>query len=212
MTQPGISFRKIRFVLWAILMVVGLGLLGYQFWVLSQPAPTVVSAKEAMRASITGKFSLVDHHGKPVTEADYRGKWQLVFFGYTHCPDVCPTTLTVVAELMDRLGDQAKAIQPLFVSVDPERDTPATLAEYVDAFHPSIIGLSGTPEQVKDAARSFKVFYAKVGDTEDYSMDHSAYLYVMNRQGQIETVFSYQDEGEKLYQGMVKLLKSDKES
>lgn len=185
-------------------MVVGLSLLGYQAWVATRPVPT---AQEAMRASIPGEFQLVDQTGKTVTKADYQGKWLLIFFGYTHCPDVCPTTLNTVAEVLEKLGDRAGQVQPLFITVDPERDTPEQLADYVGAFDPRIAGLGGTPAQIKKAAQSFKVYYARV-DQEggDYSMDHTAYLYVMDPEGRLESVYSFQDDVEKLYEGVNALL------
>lgn len=136
--------------------------------------------------SIGGPFSLVDHTGKPVTDKDYAGKYKLVFFGFTFCPDICPTELQVLAQAMDALGDDAARVQPLFISIDPQRDTPAQLAEYVAMFHPSITGLTGTPEQVAAVAKAYRVYYAKApgGNGDDYLMDHSTFTYLMGPDGQ----------------------------
>jgi cytochrome oxidase Cu insertion factor (SCO1/SenC/PrrC family) len=114
------------------------------------------------KALIESEFSLVDHTGKAVTDEDFAGKWQLVFFGFTYCPDVCPTTLNDVSVVLEELGDDAEQVQPLFISVDPERDTPKVMADYVANFDPRIVGLTGSPEQVEAAAQAFRVYYAKV--------------------------------------------------
>ena len=100
-------------------------------------------------ALINSEFSLVDHTGKPVTDEDFAGKWQILFFGFTSCPDVCPTTLNDVSLILEELGDGAEQVAPLFISVDPERDTPHVMAEYVANFDPRIVGLTGSPEQIK---------------------------------------------------------------
>jgi cytochrome oxidase Cu insertion factor (SCO1/SenC/PrrC family) len=143
-------------------------------------------------ALITSRFSLVDHTGRPVTERDYLGRWQLVFFGYTSCPDVCPTTLAYMASVLDILGGKADRVAPLFISVDPARDTPEVLAEYVAAFHPRLIGLTGTVEQVAAAAQAFRVYYERMDETaapEGYQMAHSGYIYLMTPKGRFEAAF-----------------------
>jgi cytochrome oxidase Cu insertion factor (SCO1/SenC/PrrC family) len=144
-------------------------------------------------ALIESEFSLVDHTGNPVADEDFAGKWQLVFFGFTTCPDVCPTTLIEVSAVLEELGDDAEQITPLFISVDPERDTPEVMAEYVANFDPRIVGLTGSPEQIKQAARAFRAYYAKVdqeGASDGYTMDHSAFLYLMDPEGAYATHFS----------------------
>lgn len=141
--------------------------------------------------TIGGDFRLVDETGRDVGSADYDGKYRLMFFGFTFCPDICPTELQVIARALDALGPDAEAVEPLFVSVDPERDRPPQLAEYTDLFHPAIVGLTGTPEQVAATARSFRVYYAKVpgSDGRNYTMDHSTYTYLMGPDGKFLTVF-----------------------
>ncbi|MGH6895988.1 MAG: SCO family protein [Geminicoccaceae bacterium] len=149
------------------------------------------------KALIESDFSLVDHTGKPVTEEDFAGKWQLVFFGFTYCPDVCPTTLNDIALVLEELGDDADQVRPLFITVDPERDTPEVMAEYVANFDPRIVGLTGSPDQIKDATQAFRTYYAKAeqeGAPDGYTMDHSAFLYLMDPEGEYATHFSPSDE------------------
>ena len=162
-------------------------------WVLANWLAAHQGSRAAGAALIRSEFSLVDQTGKPVTNRDYEGKWQLVFFGYTYCPDICPTTLNDVALVLDDLGDEAAELQPLFITVDPERDTPEVMAEYVSNFDPRIVGLTGTPEQIKHAAQAFRAYYAKVeqnGAADGYTMDHSAFIYLMRPEGAYATHFS----------------------
>lgn len=132
-------------------------------------------------------FELTDHTGKARTLADYRGKVVVVFFGFTHCPDVCPTTLVEMAEALKLLGARADQVQVLFVTVDPERDTPEMLAKYVPAFDPSFVGLWGDPDTIARTAKSFKVFYQKTetSSSGSYSIDHTAGSYVFDREGNL---------------------------
>ena len=113
--------------------------------------------------AIGGPFTLVNHSGETVTDTDFHGRFLLVFFGYTYCPDICPTTLTTITEALDRLGPDGDKVTPVFVSVDPERDRPEYLKEYLAYFHPRLVGLRGTPEQVAAAAGAYRVYYAKAG-------------------------------------------------
>ena len=156
------------------LLVFSLGLALY----FSQPG---VSA-----ARIGGPFSLTDGDGKPVTDRDFRGRYLLVYFGYTLCPDLCPTTLNEVAVAMQALGPKAARLRPLFVTVDPRRDTPKVVKEYAAAFDPRMVGLTGTPEQVASVAREYHVTYAdrRSGpDAEDYTIDHTSVLYLIGPDG-----------------------------
>lgn len=132
-------------------------------------------------------FSLTDQDGKARTLADYRGKVAVVFFGFTHCPDVCPTTMVEMAEVMKLLGARADDVQVLFVTVDPERDTPELLRKYVPAFDPRFVGLWGDPDTIARTAKDFKVFYQKtqVSSSGSYSIDHTAGSYVFDRQGKV---------------------------
>jgi protein SCO1/2 len=145
---------------------------------------------------IGGPFALTDHTGRRVTEADYADRYLLVFFGYTWCPDICPTTLNAVALAMQALGDRAGRVQPLFITIDPERDTPAVLAEYVALFDAGIVGLSGTPEEIAAVAKAYRVHYRKApveGDPDNYLMDHSTILYLMAPGGGFLDIFDHDD-------------------
>jgi cytochrome oxidase Cu insertion factor (SCO1/SenC/PrrC family) len=139
------------------------------------------------REPVGGPFELTDHTGQPRTNSDFRGKLMLVYFGFTYCPDVCPTDLQAIGLALDKLGTAADSVQPLFITVDPERDTPQHLAEYVPMFHPRLIGLTGSAEAIRKAADAYKVYYAKVdppkGDGGYYTVDHTAFIYLMDREG-----------------------------
>jgi protein SCO1/2 len=132
-------------------------------------------------------FALTDHTGKPRTLADFKGKVVVVFFGYTQCPDVCPTTMAEMASVMQKLGPLADQVQVLFITLDPERDTQQLLANYVPAFDKRFIGLRGTPDQTAKTAKEFKVFYSKVPGTSpgSYTIDHTAGSYVFDRDGRL---------------------------
>ena len=136
-------------------------------------------------AAIGGPFTLVDHTGRTVTEADYAGRYLLVYFGYTYCPDVCPTELQTMTEALDLLGQDAAPVQPLFVTVDPERDTVKEMANYVSNFHDRLVGLTGNGEQVAAAAKVYRVYFAKgpVDDDGAYLMDHSSFIYLLAPDG-----------------------------
>lgn len=136
-------------------------------------------------ANIGGPFALVNQDGEAVTEATYRGQYLLVYFGYTFCPDLCPTGLQSMAQTLDRLGKDADKVQPLFITVDPARDTPAKLKDYVAAFHPKTVGLTGTPAQIAAVAKAYKVYYKKAEEVDDgeYMMDHSTGIYLMAPDG-----------------------------
>ena len=135
---------------------------------------------------IGGPFELIDHTGARRTDADYHGKLALIYFGYTYCPDVCPTDLQAMASALDLLGAGGRAVQPLFITIDPERDTPEHLAGYVPLFHPRLVGLTGDADAIRRAARAYKVHYAKVvlPELADYAMDHSAFIYLVNADGE----------------------------
>lgn len=193
--EPDPTFRKrhlIRLSAWLTVLVLIMAVTVYTgLQVFNSPSrPT---AGQTGRALVKSEFELVDHRGNRVTEQDFKGRWQLVFFGYTFCPDICPTTLTTMAEVLDALGDDVDQVAPLFITVDPERDTKEVVAAYVAAFHPKLIGLTGTPEQVKAAAKSFRVYYAKAekADSPDgYLIAHSGYIYLMTPAGEYEAVFT----------------------
>jgi len=159
---------------------------------------------ESTGVSVGGPFQLTDMNGQAVSEASYRGRWMLVFFGYSFCPDVCPTELQTIATALDRLGPLAAKVQPLFITIDPERDTPAVLKTYVALFGGRIVGLSGTPAQIAAVARAYRVYYAKVTPSggAPYLMDHSAFIYLMNEKGRFVTLFGPDTSARKLAEGL----------
>ena len=145
------------------------------------PARTATSP-----VTIGGPFTLVAPDGTTVTDQTYRGKWLLVFFGFTFCPNTCPTTLLEIAAVLERLGPDAGKLQPLFITVDPQRDTPEVMGHYLQSFDPRIVGLTGTAQQIVAVAQEYGAYYTphRIGPgPEDYVMDHSTYLYLMNREG-----------------------------
>jgi protein SCO1 len=148
------------------------------------------------RPLIGGAFSLADGAGNRVTDSDFRGRLMLVFFGYAHCPDVCPTELQNMADVLDKLGPDAEKVAAIFISVDPKRDTPEAISNYVKNFSPAIIGLTGDQNEVANAARAYRVYYRKVGDSagDSYTVDHSAFIYLMDREGRYLTHFSFNSE------------------
>jgi cytochrome oxidase Cu insertion factor (SCO1/SenC/PrrC family) len=142
-------------------------------------------------APIGGPFALINQDGKQVTDLQFRGKYLLIYFGYTYCPDLCPTGLQTIAHALDQLGSDAKKVQTLYITIDPARDTPAKLKEYVASFHPDIIGLTGSAAQIAAVAKEYQVYYAKgeMVDDKDYTMDHSGYIYLMDPEGKFITTF-----------------------
>jgi protein SCO1 len=138
------------------------------------------------RGTVGGPFELTDHRGNKRTDADFRGKLLLVYFGYTFCPDVCPTDLMQIGLAVDKLGAAGGEVQPLFISVDPERDTASVLAAYVALFHPRLIGLTGTVAQVRAVADEYKAYYARYSPTGggEYLIDHTGFIYLMGRSGE----------------------------
>jgi cytochrome oxidase Cu insertion factor (SCO1/SenC/PrrC family) len=137
------------------------------------------------REPIGGAFALIDQNGKRRTDADFRGKFMLVYFGFTYCPDVCPTDLQQMGLAVDRLGAAGDAVQPIFITVDPERDTPEHLKYYVANFHSRFIGLTGDAPAIHEAARVYRAYYAKVDfGKSGYTVDHSSFIYLMGRDGE----------------------------
>ena len=137
------------------------------------------------RGTVGGPFTLTDQTGRQRSDSEFRGKLMVVYFGYTFCPDVCPADLMAITQALDALGPAAEGVQPVFITVDPERDT-KVLADYVAAFHRSLVGLTGSPEEIRKVANSYKAFYAKVPDEQSgaYSIDHAGVIYLMGRSGE----------------------------
>ena len=163
-----------------LLLTLALGIALSQFVAAASPVPG-------------GDFTLTDHQGEPWSLQDARGKLVLLIFGYTSCPDVCPTSLLTVQQVMRALEDQAGSVQPLFVSVDPKRDTPDVLTKYVGYFHPALIGLNGEPATLADICRRYSTSYSYSGDTSSssYVVNHSSSLYIIDEQGQLVSIIPY---------------------
>ncbi len=178
-----------------ILLAILIGLVVVMVVTRTPPAPLVVQSNEPKH------FELIDTNGAVVTPANFAGKWSLLFFGFTRCPDVCPTTLIDMGQLLERLGPQAEHIQPVFISVDPEWDTRERMADYMENFDPRIVGLTGSMEQVSTVAKNYSVFFRKVPlENDGYTVDHSAALYLLNPEGIYVRPYSWQDGSEELAQ------------
>lgn len=194
-TTKTTQLKRIRFSLWILVAAAVLALGGAYFVrTIGVREPPSVTVGEA---AIRSEFSLTDHNGNRVTEADFLGRWQLVFFGFTHCPDVCPTTLAYMANVLDRFGSEVERVAPIFITVDPTRDTPEVMAEYVQAFHPKLVGLTGSEAEVAAAAQSFRVYYERMEEEtapDGYLMAHSGHIYLMTPEGRFEDVFREGDQ------------------
>lgn len=156
-------------------------------------ADAVAEGTETGQPQVGGPFQLVNQDGQAVDQTLLNGKWSLVFFGFTYCPDFCPTTLTALEATRERLGPAADALQIVFISIDPERDTPGALKDYLssDGFPPGVIGLTGTQEQVADAARTYRAYFEKVGEGDSYTMNHSLTVYLMGPDGQFRSALAH---------------------
>lgn len=162
----------------------------------SQQGTQTISATPAQ---IGGPFSLTDQNGMRRTDADYRGKYMLIFFGYTYCPDVCPTTLAVMSAALDMMGSRADRIVPIFITVNSKRDKPEILKAYLDAFGPSWVGLTGTPEEIAAAAKAYRVFYRESpGEGDNYTVDHSGVVYLMKPDGSYLANYSLANSPDKM--------------
>ena len=150
-------------------------------------------AQDGGAVPIGGPFALLDGDGKTVTDQDFRGKWMMVYFGYTHCPDACPTALQDMANALDSLGPQKKDVAAVFITIDPARDTPAVMKDYVAAFEAGIVPLTGSEQAVAEAAHEYRVYFAKHPNKDGgYDMDHSSIIYLMDPRGQFVTNFTHE--------------------
>lgn len=192
--QQFLAHNAKRILLILVLLLVAIGL--WSVYLLKDRTPT---AAENSRALIGGSFSLTNHLNEPVTEKDFLGKYMLIYFGYTYCPDICPTDLQIMADALNMLDpDILNQITPVFVSVDPERDTPEVMAEYIKFFHKNLIGLTGTVEQVEAIKSAYKVYAAKSDNNPGYLVDHTAYTYFMDKNGKLLKHFNHAEAPEKM--------------
>ena len=181
------NVRTARLLLALGAFVAGLVLFSAVIFIVTGRSPAPI----AMTSAVGGPFQLVDQNAKPITDQDLKGRPFLVFFGFTHCPDVCPTTLFEVSEIFRALGPEAKDVRALFITVDPERDTPAVLKDYLSSFDPRIIGVTGDGTAVAAAEKAYRVYAKKVPtDGGSYTMDHTAIVYLMNKDGRFVAPFN----------------------
>ena len=161
---------------------------------------------------VGGPFTLMDHNKRQITEKSFPGKFLLITFGYTHCPDICPSGLSNISNALKKLGKTAKLIQPLFITVDPERDTPKVLASYVDHFHPSLRGLTGQKTQIESVARAFRIFSHTVtqDDASEYLLNHTTFIYLMAPNGKLARIFRHQTAADDLAMAISAELYKDK--
>lgn len=198
-----------------ILLIAVLGLVlaggGLLAWYFVQPQPAGVVSGESRssgRALIGGPFTLTDQTGARRSEADLEGRYALVYFGYTYCPDICPTSLSTMTQAVDLLAetapDKAEAVLPVFITVDPARDTVEALASYAAHFHPRLMALTGTEAEVSAAAKAYRIYYQKVEDpsASDYLMDHSSVIYLMAPDGSYLTHFTHASTAEEIAAGL----------
>ena len=189
--------RTAVFFLIALCVGVAIG-----FFQISQSDWTATSRsviKPMAGSAIGGGFSLIDHNGASVTEKTYAGQYKLLYFGFTYCPAICPTELQKITQALNKLGEKADVIQPLFITIDPERDTPAVIKEYVSLFHSRLEGLSGSVEQVKTVMKNYGIYANKVADKnspDDYTMDHSSYIYFMSPDNKLISIYHMKDDAE----------------
>lgn len=165
--------------------------------------------RDAQGPALRAAFELTDHRGMVRTQDDFAGRWILVFFGFTNCPDICPTTLSEVAAVMEGLGDDAGKVQPIFISIDPERDTPTVLAEFVPLFGAGIIGLTGTPDQIAETAETFPIYYERIEDAAapgGYMMGHTSHLLLFDPQAGFAASWPYGTRAEEILADLRKRL------
>jgi len=180
----------------AIVLALAAGLGGYAL--MNRQLPGHLSTGTAL---VGGPFTLTDQYGRKVSEKDFLGRYMLVFFGFTYCPDICPTELQVMTAALDAMGPAAEKIQPVFITIDPERDTPEVMKAYVGNFSPRLMGLTGTPEDIAAVAKAYRVYYAKApnqASPESYLMDHSSIIYLMGPDGGFVKHFAFTTDVAKL--------------
>lgn len=189
---------KIALTAWIAVLVAFGGWVVYDF-----------SRSDGGTPAIGGPFTLTDHNGKKVTDADFKGKPTLIYFGFTYCPDVCPTSLLLMQTAIEQLGKDAdKQVNMVLITIDPERDTPAILKDYVGNFGPTIVGLTGSPDEIATAAKAYRVYYRKVEgkDGAPYLMDHSSIFYLLDKRGRFVKHFTHQSKAEDIAAAIKPLL------
>jgi protein SCO1/2 len=208
MTDNGAMDRRIPFIpFMALAAVVVAGLLWHLGDIAGQRTVDTVATGETFK--LGGPFALTDQNGATRTAQDFHGKYMLVFFGYTYCPDVCPTTLAVIKSALDMMGSRADRIVPLFITVDPKRDTPEKLKAYLSSFGPRFVGLTGEDKAIASVAKEYRVYY-KIRPSEnggDYAVDHSGVVYLMDPGGAFIANYSLETSPEEMAQDLLKRLR-----
>lgn len=185
-----------RFATYLFALIVALAALGYAGW---RFYGLDGGRSGGQRAAIGGPFTLTDQHGERVSRDDFAGQYRLIYFGYTYCPDVCPTALWAMSQALDQLAETdpalAEQVTPIFITIDPERDTVEHLAGYAESFHPRLVALTGTSDEIAQTARAYRVFYRKVEDeaATGYLMDHSSFIFLMSPDGEYLTHATHQN-------------------
>ncbi|MGB0935345.1 MAG: SCO family protein [Alphaproteobacteria bacterium] len=173
------------------------------------PIAEVKDVEGSGTPSIGGKFTLVDQNGNTRHDSDFRGQFMLVYFGYSYCPDICPTGLSNMTQAMNLIGGKSRFVQPIFITIDPSRDTVEQMELYMQNFHPKMIALTGTDEQVQKAVKAYRVYAAKSeidSGTTEYLMDHSSIVYLMDRQGHMVAHFNHETDPKKIADGILKAI------
>ncbi|HEY4076907.1 MAG TPA: SCO family protein [Rhizomicrobium sp.] len=175
-------------------LLLAAALAGGVLWYESEQVPRLGQVVSAGKADVGGPFRLTDQTGKTLSDTDFRGRYMLIYFGYSFCPDVCPTTLSVIAQALDKLGSDGKRIVPVFITIDPERDTPKVLADYMKAFGQNFVGLTGSAAEIKAVEKKYRVYAVKKpvdpnNPKRGYGMDHSSVLYLMGPDGKLVTFY-----------------------
>lgn len=198
--------RELLLTLAVVLVTAG----AISFYAIPRLSPVADDTASGGRALIGGPFTLTNHKGETVTEASFAGRHMLIYFGYSYCPDICPMSLQTMTAAYDLLSPEQQAeIEPIFITVDPERDTVDAMAEYVALFDPELIGLTGSPDQTDKAAKAYRVYHAKVEDDEsaaDYLVDHSSFYYFMGPDGQYLRHFGHDTTEEEMAKGIEELI------
>ena len=165
-------------------------MIGGVLWYESEKVPGLGRVVSTGQADVGGPFRLTGQDGKSVTDQDFRGRYMLIYFGYSFCPDVCPTTLSVMAQALEKIGGRSRQVAPIFITIDPERDTPKVLEDYVKAFGPSFVGLTGSADEIKAVEKKYRVYAVKKPlEGGNYGMDHSSVIYLMGPDGKLVSFY-----------------------